>query len=333
MATAAPTIFGADDLGPGGRFLLERELGRGGGGTVYLAIDQKLGRRVAVKALHPHVARRQEARAHLFCEARIAAALRHPRIVTIYDLEEPLNLVVMEYCSGGALADRIARGPLPPALALRRLAQITTVLETVHRCGVIHRDLNPANLLIRHRTDQEAPLVLSDFGTAHAGVDHREEETRAFGSLVYMAPEQRRGLRPDPRADIYACGVILIEMLLGRPPLRREQALSGADLLEINDLWRDLDEKVSARALVIPLLELCRTLVNPKVGRRPEEAEAVSARAWALADRFQRADLGLDLMQDLRRRAGSGNRSFAVKRWLDRRARRLGLVGVAGRPE
>jgi tetratricopeptide (TPR) repeat protein len=321
VATAAPTIFGAEEVGPGGRFVLRRELGRGGGGTVYLAQDNSLGRLVAVKVLHPHVSERQEARLQLFCEARVAAALRHPRIVTIYDLEESLNLVVMEYCAGGALADRIARAPLEPAAALRRLAEITSVLDWVHRCGVIHRDLKPANLLLRGQ-EEGAPLVLTDFGTAHAGFEAPAGEPTAAGSLVYMAPEQRRTLAPDARADLYACGVILIEMLLGHVPLSQQQAIAGAELLAMDDLWRELEGRLPG-PLAGPLLDLCRSLVAPEIDARPRDAREVSERARALAESFAEHAVRRQVLAELEERAGPPPRTAEVERWLRDSARLL----------
>ena len=323
MATAAPTIFGAEDLGPGGRFLLQRELGRCGGGTVYLAVDQTLSRPVAVKVLHPHVAQRQEARVHLFGEARIAAALRHPRIVTIYDLEESLNLVVMEYCAGGALAGRIAaEGPQPPADALRRLAEITSVLDTVHRCGVIHRDLKPGNLLLR--TDApDAPLVLTDFGAAHAGEHTEEPDGAAAGSLIYMAPEQRRGAALDPRADLYACGVILLEMLLGRPPLGQQQAIAGDELVGLGEVWREIEDRLP-RAEGRTMIAFCRELVSPDPEARPARGEEVTRLAMDLARRFRDAEIGREVLQELRQR-GAARPGPDVELWLAEVERDLSL--------
>jgi len=317
VATAAPTIFGAEDLGAGGRFLLHREIGRGGGGTVYLAQDQSLGRQVAVKVLHPHVARRQEARIHLFCEARIAAALRHPRIVTIYDLEESLNLVVMEYCAGGALADRIVPDvPMAPGPALRRLVEITSVLDTVHRCGVIHRDLKPGNLLLRSARDAD-PLVLTDFGTAHAGELEQATEQAAAGSLIYMAPEQRSNTMSDPRADLYACGVILLEMLLGRPPLSHQQAIAAVHLDQLDEPWQQLSDSLPA-GIARPLTGLCRDLVHPLVDRRPADAEEVTRRALALITQCEELELRRGVLDRLRQRG-------APPQWVAELERTMGL--------
>jgi len=320
VATSAPTILGADDLGPGSRFVLQRELGRGGGGAVFLAQEAELRRPVAVKVLHPHVVLRQDARAHLFCEARIAAALHHRGIITVYDLDESLNLVVMEYCAGGALRDQIDQGALPVELALRRLAEVTSVLDVVHRCGVVHRDLKPANLLFRTR-EERATLVLTDFGIAHAGPE-QGSEAMAAGSLIYMAPEQRRGKgQPDGRADLYACGVILVEMLLGRRPLDQQQALQGALLLELDEVWRELEHRLGSVAAA-PLLSLCQELVAPDPEARPSVAAEVSRRVRALAEEADDRALRSEALRALERRAPEP-RKEPTERWLKEQRRRL----------
>jgi hypothetical protein len=274
-ASSAPTVLGAPDLGQGDRFVLQRELGRGGGGTVYLAFDRSLGHPVALKVLHPHVARQAGAREHLFCEARIATSLRHPLVVTIYDLDESLNMVVMEYCAAGTLAG--AGLPLAPGAALARLAQVASVLDWVHRHGVVHRDLKPSNLLLRRAGGW---LVLTDFGIAHAGPD--DPSGAAAGSLVYMAPEQRQGETGDPRVDLYACGVLLLEMLLGRPPLDPTQALQGQPILGLDELWREVRAGVPL-AVAESLMELARELLQPAAARRPTSASELSRRAASLA--------------------------------------------------
>jgi hypothetical protein len=315
LAAAAPTILGADDLGPGSRFLLQRELGRGGSGTVYLALDRSLDRPVAVKALHRGVRRRPDAWTHVFCEARIAAALRHPGIVAIYDLDEPLSLVVMEYCAGGTLADRMARGPVSLDETLGRLAEVCGVLDTVHRCGVVHRDLKPGNLLCRRAEEGGLPpLVISDFGIAHAGCESVRDEP-AVGSLLYMAPEQRRGEATDHRADLCSCGVILLEMLLGRPPLDPQQARLGAPVLEMAEVWREARDLTPA-AIRTPLVSLARSLVHPAVEERPADAAQVSARLAALADAHRAERERQQLLADLRERAGPGPWSAAVEEWM-----------------
>ena len=294
---AAPTLLGAEDLGPGSRFMLQRELGRGGGGTVYLARDRSLGRQVAVKVLHPHVASRVGAREHLFCEARIATSLRHPQIVTIYDLDETLNMVVMEYCAGGALGDTF---PLAPIQALGRLAEVAAVLDAVHRCGVIHRDLKPSNLLLRRAT-ASAPVVLTDFGIAHA-VETGQHQPAAGGSLAYMAPEQRRGESlADPRADLYSCGVVLLEMLLGRAPLSHQEVIQGAVLLEAHEVWQEVQEKIPGKPGVA-LVKMARQLIHPNPEKRPAEAHEVESSARALVKLLRLAHDRRAVLEDLQSR-------------------------------
>lgn len=268
----APTLLGVQDLGPGARYEITREIGRGGGGTVYLARDRRLDRRVALKILHPHVGSAVGAREHLFCEARIAGALTDPGIITIYDLDEELNMVVMEYCAGGTLTSTL---PLEPAPTLGVLGRIAGILDLVHRCGVVHLDLKPSNLLLRRRGDLSS-LVLTDFGVAHIGRDADDENGLPGGSLIYMAPEQRRGEEVGPTADLYPCGVMLLEMLLGHPPLDSAQALRGVNLLELETCWSDA-MRGDLPGLRTEMLVLARSLVAPDPEQRLASAAELAA--------------------------------------------------------
>ncbi len=276
QARPAPTLLGVQDLGESSRYIIKRELGRGGSGTVYLAADRRLKREVALKVLHPHVSRAAGAREHLFCEARIAGALANPRIITIYDLDEQLNMVVMEYCPGGTLSTVL---PLPASRALATLGLVAQILDLVHRCGVVHRDLKPSNLLLR-RPDDPDSLVLTDFGIAHVGAG--DEVAGAEGSMIYMAPEQRVGRGSGPPVDLYACGVMLLEMILGRPPLHGHQALQGAVLLEQDEPWREAEAGLPG-ALGREILGLARDLVDPLPERRPATADELMQRTRQLS--------------------------------------------------
>jgi tetratricopeptide (TPR) repeat protein len=324
LGTSAPTLCGGDERGPSSRFALRRELGRGGSGTVYLALDRQLDRRVAVKALHRRVRARPDARSRLYCEARIAAALQDPGIVTIYDLDEQLDLVVMEYCAGMTLAEQLGQGPLPAPLALRRLAEVCNVLDRVHRCGIVHRDLKPANLVSRQAAGPGlAPLVITDFGIAHADPVSEAEPAMVEGSLVYMSPEQQSGAPPDPRSDLYSCGVILLEMLLGRPPLQAARALAGPSLLELEEPWRELEAMV-AGPLHPRLAKLLRSLLSAEPDRRPAEAAAVARTALDLCRLEARWQESQIVAEELERRAGPPPHRPEVAEWL--RAR-LALLG------
>ncbi|HKA86351.1 MAG TPA: serine/threonine-protein kinase [Haliangiales bacterium] len=225
-AAVGQTLLGPGVEVAGARYHLVRELGRGATGVVYLARDVELGRDVAVKLLHPQLGSpRSPALRRFFTEARVAAALRHPHIVAILDLDEKHRRLVMELCAGGTLRERLARGALPLATALARHVELLSALASAHRRGIVHRDVKPANLL--YRRDPDAPAseaVLGDFGTAHLIGD---AERAAVGTPLYMAPEQRKG-EATPAGDVFSAGVILYETLVGRPPWQAAEALRGA---------------------------------------------------------------------------------------------------------
>jgi serine/threonine-protein kinase len=206
---AAATLAGLPERGADfGRWRLYSELGRGGAGAVYVAHDDELDRDVALKILHPQARQRTLERARAFIEARLCASIRHPGVVAIYDLDEERQLVAMELCAGGSLRARLAKGPLPPGEALERGAELFDTLAAVHARNIIHGDVKPANLLLRDR-GEGSDLVLGDFGLAQlAGAN----DPAVAGTLAYLAPERRRGL-VGAAADVYAAGVILIEML------------------------------------------------------------------------------------------------------------------------
>jgi serine/threonine-protein kinase len=206
-----------------GRFDLERELGRGGSATVFLAHERKHERRIVLKVLDPGVARLWGAE-RFAREVRIAAHLAHPHIVGLIDsgAEGDLWWYAMPYVEGETLRARLQRGPLPPAEAAPLLRDVADALAFAHRAGVAHRDLKPENILL---AGQHAYLL--DFGVAkllpaHGGDGHVSLQGTALGTLAYMAPEQ---LRSDPtadhRVDLYAWGLVAWEMFAGRLPEAR----------------------------------------------------------------------------------------------------------------
>lgn len=199
-----------------GRYSLERELGRGGMGRVYLAREVRLDRAVAIKVLHADLARRPEARARFLREARLAARLAHPHIVPIYAVETAGDLVflVMAYIDGETLGERLRRrGALPPDDAERVLRETAWALGYAHARGVVHRDLTPENILLDRGTGR---AVLADFGLA--GETDVAERGPVFGTPGYLAPEAIRGDPTDARSDLYALGVIGWTALAGRAP-------------------------------------------------------------------------------------------------------------------
>jgi serine/threonine-protein kinase len=208
-----------------GRFSLEREIGRGGMGIVYLARDVALERPVAIKVLAPHLAARTEMRARFLREARIAAQCFHPHIVPIHAVEEANDLawIVMAYVRGETLADRLRRtGPLPPDEVRRLAREVGWALAYAHQRGVVHRDIKPENLLIDVSTGR---FVIADFGIAQA-TDHHTPTGTVAGTARFMAPEQALGEAIDGRADLYALGVTLFMAASGRLPFDGASAVA-----------------------------------------------------------------------------------------------------------
>lgn len=212
---------------PGYKIL--RELGRGGMATVYLAIQESFGREVALKVMAPHLAAEPEFANRFTSEARMVAVLSHPHIVTVYDVGHHQNYhyMAMEYHTGGDLGTRIERGEVTPTEALRITRQLADALSLAHSKGVVHRDIKPDNVLFRSHNDD---AILTDFGIARNM--QAESQLTQIGSTVgtpkYMSPEQARGLKVDGRADIYSLGIMLYEMLTGRPPFSATDTISLA---------------------------------------------------------------------------------------------------------
>jgi tRNA A-37 threonylcarbamoyl transferase component Bud32 len=214
------------------RYRLLRELGRGATSAVYLARDEVLEIPVALKVLHPQLAgpTRSEARRRFFAEARLAAALRHPGVIAIYDLDENARTLTMEHVAGGTLRARLRSGePLGADEIIATARSLLSALGYVHDRGITHGDLKPSNLLLR----RPGWVVLADFGIAQltgsaaaAGLDRDAGEAPA-GTPLYLAPEQFRGAPASPATDLYATGAILWELLMGRPMRAQSDLVSG----------------------------------------------------------------------------------------------------------
>jgi eukaryotic-like serine/threonine-protein kinase len=199
-----------------GRYQIRREIGRGGFGAVYEAFDPELGRVVALKALKPGKSRHQLSEEWIKKEAEAVAKLDHPAIVTIFDVGTcPAGAyLVMELLRGETLARRIEKGPLPVDEALRVAEQMAEGLAHAHSRGVLHRDLKPANVFLC----EDGRVKLLDFGLAHL---LGTEGSSGAGTPAYMAPEQAAGATVDERADVWAAGMVLGEMLTGKRPVER----------------------------------------------------------------------------------------------------------------
>ncbi len=207
-----------------GRYCILRRLGRGGMGTVYLAHDTQLDRRVALKVPHLRPGRDQDLLQRFYREARAASTLDHPNLCRVYDAGaiDGTPYLSMAYIEGRPLADEVrARGSFPQRAAAALVRKLALALEAAHRAGVVHRDLKPSNVMLTQRGEP----VVTDFGLARR--DHPDDRRltasgQLLGTPAYMAPEQVRGdtAAAGPACDVYALGVILYELLTGRPPFR-----------------------------------------------------------------------------------------------------------------
>jgi serine/threonine protein kinase len=204
-----------------GEYSLQRELGRGGMGIVYLARDVQLDRDVAIKVLPAHMARSAESRERFVREARTAAGLSHPNIVPIHRVGEAGEFVffVMSYVEGETLGERLrARGPLPPAEAMRVMREVAWAMAYAHGRGIVHRDVKPDNILLEAGTGR---ALVTDFGIAHGGARDDRPATdpgKIMGTAHYMSPEQAASEPVDGRSDIYSLGVVGYLAVSGRLP-------------------------------------------------------------------------------------------------------------------
>jgi eukaryotic-like serine/threonine-protein kinase len=221
-----------------GRYRVDELIGRGGMATVYRGYDLTLGRDVAIKILKHELANDNSFRTRFRLEAQAASRMAHPTIVRVYDagedsevgpdgLTHPVPYIVMELVHGRLLKSIIAEGPVPVADAVRYVDGILEALEYSHRAGVVHRDIKPGNVMV---TDSGQVKVM-DFGIARAVSDSSStvaETTAIIGTAAYFSPEQAKGDPVDARADLYSTGVVLYELLTGRPPFRGESPVAVA---------------------------------------------------------------------------------------------------------
>jgi len=272
-----------------GRYRIVRKLGTGGMANVYLAEDEVLGRRVAIKILNDRHAGDEQFVERFRREAKNAASLSHPNIVSIYDRGEAEGTyyIAMEYLDGRSLKELIvARGPAPVNVAIDYARQILAAIRFAHRHGIVHRDIKPHNVLV----DGEGRLKVTDFGIARAGTSQMTEAGSIIGTAQYLSPEQAKGAPVDQTSDLYSVGVVLYELLTGVVPF------SGDTPVEI------------------AMKHLSATPEPPSAKRAevPRELDMVVMRALAKdpSDRYQSAE---EMDADLARVAGGGAVSPATE--------------------
>ncbi|MBP7560447.1 MAG: protein kinase [Armatimonadetes bacterium] len=271
-------------VGPGSRlgdFDLLEEVGRGGTGVVYRAVQRSLGREVAVKVLPDLLSQDSGISARFQGEALRMAQLSHPNIAQVYTVGEAggIRYFAMQYLRGGTLQHRLQRGPMSVNAAVEAAAQVADALHCAHQAGTIHRDVKPANILF---DDQGRPVV-TDFGIAKAVDGSRLTATGAsLGTPHYMAPEQLKGSPVDARADVYALGAVLYEMVCGRPPFEADTPISVA--------MKHLSEQaLPARAFCPGLPERTERIISIALAKDPAQrfgsaAEmAIALRSSAIA--------------------------------------------------
>ncbi|TFB55433.1 Stk1 family PASTA domain-containing Ser/Thr kinase [Cryobacterium sp. TMT2-17-1] len=221
-----------------GRYRVGALLGRGGMSDVHIGTDSRLGRTVAIKLLKSSLAADPAFRTRFRQEAQAAARMAHPTIVRVFDAgeesvseigghESQIPFIVMEYVDGRLLKDIIREGAVQPDEAVRIIVGVLTALEYSHRAGVVHRDIKPGNIMIT-KTGQ---VKVMDFGIARAISDSSTtvaQTTAILGTASYFSPEQAKGESVDARTDLYSTGVVLFEMLAGRPPFRGDSAVAVA---------------------------------------------------------------------------------------------------------
>jgi len=262
-----------------GRYRILRKLGSGGMANVYLAEDEDLGRRVAIKILSERYANDESFNERFRREAKSAASLSHPNIVSIYDRGEAdgIPYIAMEVIEGRSLKELIlTRGPLPLATAIDYAHQILDALRFAHRNGIIHRDIKPHNILL----GAENRAKVTDFGIARAGASQMTEVGSIMGTAQYLSPEQARGAPVTAASDLYSVGIVLYEMLTGQVPFSGDSAIEIA-MKHLNETPRPPS---SHRPELTPELD---QVVLRALAKNPEDRYQASEEFSADLDRVE----------------------------------------------
>ncbi|WNG30015.1 protein kinase [Cystobacter fuscus] len=305
QAQSAPSDPGDPLLGRvlNDKFRILEVLGSGGMGRVYKAMQSPLERLVALKVLNPQYSEAKDPgfQKRFFMEAAVTSKLRHPNTVTIIDYgktDDGVLYIAMEYLEGQTLAHLSAQvGALPWMRVLNIAQQVARSLREAHRVGLIHRDLKPANIMVLNQEDDHDVVKVLDFGLVKSFLPERERPPNAeitqagviLGSPLYMAPEQARNVS-DPRSDVYSLGVVMFQLLVGRPPFHAPQS--------IDVIFKHLNEAPPAFSSVWPMHDVppeVEAMVMRCLNKRPDE-------------RFQSMD---EVLEGIRRAASAAGFSGA----------------------
>ena len=253
-----------------GRYRIQRLLAHGGMASVYEALDLQLHRQVAIKVLATHLSGDAVFKEKFLTEARVAASLNHPNLVNIYDQgqHDEYTYLVLELVTGTTLRHVLDDfETIDAERAIELMQAVLEGLDAAHRAGIIHRDIKPENILLSN----EGRIKLSDFGLART-VDNRTEAKDVLGTVGYMAPELVTGGASTKATDVYACGIMLYEMLTGKRPYQGEQSMQVA--------FQHANSRVPAPSLINPnvtpaLDRIVAWATEPKVENRPSDAHAL----------------------------------------------------------
>jgi protein kinase-like protein len=266
-------------------YRIERALGRGGMGVLYLAVEPGLERRVALKLIAPEAAANEVFSRRFAEESKIAASIEHPNVVPIYAAGEEAGIpyIAMRYVSGSDLGRRLAReGKLEPVTAAALIGQIGNGLDAIHAAGLVHRDVKPANVLLSGATGDDHAYI-TDFGVARnvATESGLTQTGRFVGTLDYVAPEQISGGAVDARADVYALGCLLFKLLTGEVPFPKDG--------EAARLYAHLNDPPPAPSLYVPEVSMAlddvviRAMSKDPGDRYPSAGDLGRAAAAALS--------------------------------------------------
>jgi hypothetical protein len=277
-----------------GQYRIDQRLGQGGMGTVYRGVQLSIDRPVAVKLINGDAERNPDFTARFRREAQAMAKLRHPNTVRLLDFgvtEQARMFMVMELLRGDDLETRLAlNGPLELPVALRIVRQVAQSLSEAHALGIVHRDLKPGNIFLSQVEGGDSFVKVMDFGVAgfqHDGLNTTiTMQGAVLGTAAYMSPEQAQGYEVDGRADLYSLGVILFEMLTGRPPFQANTAISLL-ILHVSET----PPRILEICPDVPELARVQSLLDTLLAKTPEERPASAADVIVAVDALL-AELG-----------------------------------------